>query len=350
MNHNQELYESITKAKINESIHLVTKLILRDPDKNYTTILYTFIAVCSYIGSFISSYDIRLLLDTIVAITDFIDDENIVIKNVYLIVTKLCIICDIYLKNPVTKTGQTNLAILRQKIIDMFTMEKFKLSDSGMALFEGILPPADSPTYSLATQIITGYVHIIKELDALDMDKQAEVANKIRKSFDYIIRKKYAFETKFYESDSDPVWFLWGIISLMFKDREMDTLYQLFNIGYSKKNKIHRVGLLWAAGITMVYIKKRDIARNWNHKEINVIKKINELSMDLYQDIKRKLVQDGDIEIDVQPKQKRVDGLEYILGVRHNIALPDKNNQEDVVTDVSTSNGIKYIKYKRRFY
>ena len=96
-----------------------------------------------------------------------------------------------------------------------------------------------------------------------DVDKISDIADKIRNSFDYIIRKKYVFETKFYESDNDAVWFLWGFISLLYQDQDFDMIYSLFNNGYSKKTKSSRIGLLWVAALLMVYIKKKDIARTW---------------------------------------------------------------------------------------
>lgn len=352
-NHNSELYETILNAKIKDSIYLATKLLLKekDVDRSFFILLSTFIAICSYIGSFISIYDIRLLIDVCQDITVFIENDKILIKDIYHIITKLCILCDIYLKNPIIKTGSTNVKLLRSKIIDMFTLDKFKLSDSGTALFNGVLPPADSSTYTLALQIVTGYVYTVKHLETLDIngneDNLSDIANKIRKSFDYIIRKKYTFETKFYESDNDAVWFLWGIISLLYQDRDIDLFFQLFNINYTKKTKPFRVGLLWAIGILMVYIKKRDIARNWNEKEFRVIAKINEISMQLYKDIKKDLIEKNEIEEDIQTKSKTsINGLEYISNVRHSVQVKiDIPHQES--NNVDTSHTVKYIKCKR---
>lgn len=321
---------------------------------DFEQFINTCIAVCSYIGSFISVYDIRLLVDVCQDVVYLMEDEKIVMKDVYCLVTKMCIVCDIYVKNPVAKAGTANVKLLRPKIIDMFTLDKFKLSDNGISLFEGVLPPADSESYTLATQIITGYVFVIKELEALSVDNHQDqidlIANKIRKSFDYIIRKKYTFETKFYKSDNDAVWFLWGMLSLLFQDNDMDMLYKLFNYGYAKKTKNARVGLLWAAGILMAWIKKRDIARGWTTKEVQVIKKIEEVSLDLYKDIKKRLIQAGDIQDEQMARQKtNINGLEYISNIRHMVqekAEPGATNDQNgpIVAPV------KYIKYKKQHY
>jgi hypothetical protein len=344
--YNTELYDSICGAKIKESIYVCSKIILKDPDKHFGIVLNTFISVSSFIGSFITIYDIRLWLDTIEDIIKIMEDENIVMKYIYIIITKLCILCDIHLKgsaSSVTRTGVQDIKILRCKIIDMFEGIKFKLSDIGISRFEGILPPVDSPTYSLATQILTGYVFCIKQLETMsDTDQIADLSNKIRKSFDYIIRKKYTFETRFYENDNDVVWFLWGLISILYNDHEMDMLYQLFQHAYNKKNKNMRIGLLWGAAILMIYIPKKDLARNWNHKELKVIKKIEEVSIQLYKDIKKDLIASNEIVDDKKEQKQSMDGLQYILSVRHNM-----NNEKLASQTVETDNTVKYIRYNK---
>lgn len=351
-----ELYESICKAKIKESIYYATKIILKDV-QNFETLVSTLIAVCSYIGSFVSVYDIRLLVDVCQDLTYLMEDEKIVMKDIYVLIAKLCIICDIYIKNPVAKTGTANVKLLRPKIIDMFTVnDNLKLSDNGISLFEGVLPPVDSESYALATQIITGYVHIIKDLENLSVDSHQDkidhIANKIRKSFDYIIRKKYTFETKFYKSDNDAVWFLWGFLALLFQDNEMDMFYQLFNCGYSKKNRNHRIGLLWAAGILMVWIKKRDISRGWSVKEVQVIKKIEEVSLDLYKDIKKTLIQSGEIQDDSKElrEKNKINGLEYITAARYTVPAAPSAGGTIGTGDETSEEVVKYIKYKKQFY
>jgi hypothetical protein len=349
MNH-QELYNSLTNAKIKESIYISTKLVLKepgDPDKTFDILVNTFVSVASYIGSYISIYEIRLWLDVCEELIELIENPKIIMKNIYITITKLCILCDIYIKNPIAKVGVMNVKLLRSKVIDMFDGINFKLTDAGMSRFEGIFPPCDSPTYALAKQIITGYVFVIKELDNLSSDDDiSDVANKIRKSFDYIIRKKYEFETKFYANDCDAVWFLWGLICLLYQDRELDVLYQLFNIGYNNKKKQQRVGLLWGAALVMVYIKKKDMARCWNTKEVRVIKKIDEVSMQLYRDIKKELISTGYIQPE-EKTNKSIDGLEYILAARYQISdkIPDKKDDDNRTDNADAA--VKMIRYKK---
>lgn len=347
---NQELYDNICKADIQNSLSIATKLILKDPQKSFISLQNTFINICGYIGAFVTIYEIRMWIDVIDSVISFIDDEQVVIRNIYALIAKMCILCLNYNKKPVIKTGVLSVKLIREKVIDMFTSDDFKLSN--LSRFEGVLPPHDSPSYQLAIQIITGYVNTLRQASDMsvdsDADKLFDVSQKIRNSIDYIIRKKYTFETTFYENDNDAVWFLWGIISLLYDDREMDMVYQLYTFDYKKTLKKHRIGLLWGAGILMVYLNKRDIARNWNKEEVMLVNKIYDISMDLYKDIKKEYNEDIQEETEESNFQffGSNRGLEYISKFRPTI---DHTQRENVQT-IDEGPVVKSIKYKKRFY
>ena len=150
--YNTELYNNIYKGKIQESIYQVTTLILDNKnERNIELIENTFIAICSYIGTFISLYDIRLWIDAVEEVNLFINDDKIIIKNIYILITKLCIVCDIYIKNPISKSGILSVTKLREKIIDLFyTSDKNKLQYIYINQFENVLPPINSESYDLA--------------------------------------------------------------------------------------------------------------------------------------------------------------------------------------------------------
>lgn len=344
----KELYTYICHAKIKDSICLASKILLKDTGKNFDILQDTFIAVVSYIGTFINLINIKLWLNCIENLVDVIDNDKIVIKDIYVVIAKLCLLCDIYIKNPTIKTGAISVKILREKIIDMFSDDSFKLTMNGMSKFEGIIPPTDSPSYNLAQQIITGYVHSLKKVNELssdDKDKISDIAAKMKNSFDYIIRKKYTFETKFYESDNDAVWFLWGIVSLLFNDTELDLLYQLFCFDYNKKNKNHRVGILCGTSLVMVYLTKKDVARNWNQSEVRAIQKIEEVSLILYNDIRKELKETGQIE--VTETKTGMNGIDYIATYK-----PCESNEINKTTHEKEALDIpvtKSIKYRRQY-
>lgn len=345
---NQDLYTAICQGNVKDSIYLATGLLLKDPDKNIDILHEVFIAAVSYIGSFISVLNIRLWLNVVQNLIDFIESDKVVIKDMYVLISKMCLLCDMYVKQPIVKTGTISLKILREKIIDMFENDTFKLTMTGMGKFEGIIPPIDSPSYALAQQIITGYVYFFKQLGELsneNSNKIADMANKIRNSFDYIVRKKYTFETKFYESDNDGIWFLWGIISLLFNEYELDILYQLFCFEYKKKTKGSRIGLLWGASVVMVYLTKKDIARNWNQAELKAIQKIEDISLILYNDIRKEMVHSGQLQ--VAPKNNSINGIDYISGYKPSLRTDNTNVVEDV--SEASENETKYIKCRNKY-
>lgn len=357
-----ELYENIRNSNIQGSIYITSKLILQDTlnskSKNIEIIENTFIHIFGYIGTFISIRDINLFIDVIQDFCNIIDDDNIVTKDYYILLTKTCIICDIYNSNPTPKSGLTDIKILRERVISLFENHSFKISSASIKKFEGVLPPVNSDSYKLALQIITGLVHSISQLDEIETDdaeKIIEIANKLRNAFDYIIRRKFIFETKFYTSDNDCVWFLWGIISMLYDDPAINNLYKLYNLRYKKKDRTNRSGLIYTAVLIIVYLSKKDISRNWNKKELQSIKKIHEIALPLFKEIKKDLINSGEIESDAGNVAHGVrgghnDGLEYIANYKPvetrfslNLTHGDDNAKKNMDDEE-----VKRIRYKER--
>lgn len=343
---NSELYKNICNADIQNSLYTITQIILHNNDTCFSILIHTFVSICSHISSFLSIYEIKLLMEVVEYICLLIDTETIVITELYVNIAKLCILCDINIKLPVSKVGSLNIKALREKVIGIFELDNYKLSENGTTKFHGILPPHDSPSYQLSIQIISGYVHSIRESNSLDdFDEISDIANKIRQSMDYIVRKRYTFDTSFCPEDNDAIWFLWGIISILYDDTEMNMLYKLFNYDYKKKFKTSKIGILWCASLVMVYVKKTDIARTWNQKETAILNKFEEISMILYKDIKNELIRHQDNIGTPCSKELRGSGIEYMQKYRpliHN-EMCEHTNDERV-----KDNEIKYIKYKSK--
>lgn len=346
--YNIELYENIRNSDIKKSIYIFSKLLLID-ENNIENIENTFIHILGYIGTFISIFDIKLYIEVVNDLIDIIDNDKIEIKIYYIFLTKLCIICDIYNKNPISKVGITDIKVLRERVISIFKNDYIKVSTSGLKKFENLLPPIDSETYSLAIQILTGIIGSLKEIDTYTNDNKDDIknmANKLRNAFDYIIRKKFIFETKFYESDNDCIWFLWGIISLLREDNTISNLYRLFSLRYKKKNKNNRNGLIFATILIIVYLHKKDISRNWDKKELIAIEKISEISISLYNEIKKDLINNNIIEKPLYNSIKKEDnGLEYVLNYKpviNTLLLENMTNNKNETCE----DNIKSIKYK----
>ena len=105
--------------------------------------------------------------------------------------------------------------------------------------------------------------------------------------------------------------------------------YKLFTYNYAKKYKTERYGLLWGTSIAIIFLYKKNIARVWNNDEAILIKKINDIAMNLYKQIKKDLIKsDINIRDDDESNNNNVkscsglDGLHYLVNY-----LPElKNN------------------------
>tara|TARA_B100000795_G_C22806649_1_gene445387 strand:+ start:9123 stop:10199 length:1077 start_codon:yes stop_codon:yes gene_type:complete len=312
---NNELYTSISNGNVQNSLLIATKIIfLYDkPD----LIDHTYIDICSYIGTFITIKDISKLIDVINITKNIIDNDKILIKDTYLLITKLCIICDIYNKHPTAKCTNMSMSILKNKIAHIINNNELRLSNNGIMRFEGILPPHDHENYMTALKIIAIIITTIKLTDDIsvdNIDKIASISNDLRLVTEFIIRKKIKLETKFNSTDDDIVWFLWGVYSILYKEVIFDNSYYLYNYEFKKKNKVTRSGLLHAISLISIYIHNKNISNGWNIHEKNVIDKIDEVAIKLYNEIKRDIIKDNPDKFE---KPKRVeknyqDGLDYI--------------------------------------
>jgi hypothetical protein len=313
-----ELFTSISNGDIKNSILITTKIIFLH--NSFDLLENAYIDVCAYIGSFISLYDISKLVDIYANTKKIIEAEKIVIKDIYVLITKMCILCDIYNKHPTAKCGSMSLKILKEKIAPIFNNEDMKLSSNGIMRFDGILPPNDNENYAVALRIIALIIRTIKSTDNISVDNGdalTHTANNLRYALDYILRTKYKFETKFYTTDNDNSWFIWGLFSILYKEECMSDAFWLYNYEFKKKHKPKRIGILWSLGIICIYIHKKDISRGWNDKEASVIKKIDEIAIKLYNEIRHKLIDEYPDQIQqhqsTKSSENKNDGLNFIF-------------------------------------
>jgi hypothetical protein len=311
---NIELFTSICNGDIQSSILLSTKIIL--VEEAYNILDNVYIDICAYIGSFISLNDISKLIDIYSDTKNIISNDKIIIKDIYRLITKMCILCDIYNKHPRSKCGSMSLNILKNKIAHLFNKEDMKLSANGIMKFDGILPPVNSETYPIALRIIAIIIKAIKSTDDISIDyshKLSDIADELRLSIDYITRTKHKFETKFHSNDNDNVWFLFGIFSLLYKEEYISNAYWLFNYEFMKKYRSKRLGLLWSIGIMAIYTHKKDISKGWNEKELNVIRKIDEISINLYNEIRAKCIKENPNLCKVKEVKEVKKNIDFIL-------------------------------------
>jgi hypothetical protein len=331
-----ELFTSICNGDIQNSIMLSTKIIFLHENIDALEVVY--INICAYIGSFISLYDISKLTDIYSSLKKIIENEKLVIKDIYVIISKMCILCDIYNKHPNAKCGNMSIKVLKDKISTLFNNDDLKLSHNGIMRFDGILPPHDHENYGLAIKIVAIIIKTIKSTDDIsvdDGDTLMNTANKLRYIIEYILRTKYRFETKFYSTDDDNAWFLWGVFSILYKNEVFNDAFFLYNYEYKKKYRTKRIGILWSLPIISIYTHKCDISKGWNSKESMVISKIEEISINLYNELRRKIIKENPDKFEKRNKEEvdKYDGLKYILNF-----VPVMNNSNDrSVNDTMTS-------------
>jgi hypothetical protein len=318
-----ELFTSISNGDIKNSILITTKIIFLH--NSFELLENAYIDVCAYIGSFVSLYDISKLIDIYANTKIIIEAEKIIIKDIYVLITKMCILCDIYNKHPTAKCGSMSLKTLKEKISPIFNNEDMKLSANGLMKFDGILPPQDNENYAVALRIIALIIKTVKSTDNISVDNGntlTHTAYTLRYALDYILRTKYKFETKFYATDNDNTWFIWGVFSILYKDTCFNDAFWLYNHEFKKKYKPKRIGILWSLGIICIYIHKKDISRGWTEKEASVIKKIDEIAIKLYNEIRHKLIDEYPDAQRAQHAQhanthksseNKNDGLDFIL-------------------------------------
>ena len=341
-----ELFTSICNGDIQNSIMLSTKIIFLHESIDILENVY--INICAYIGSFISLYDISKLIDIYSSLKKIIENEKLIIKDIYVIISKMCILCDIYNKHPNAKCGNMSIKVLKDKISTLFNNNDLKLSHNGIMRFDGILPPHDHENYGMAIRIVAIIIKTIKSTDDISVDDGntlVDISNKLRHIIDYLLRSKYKFETKFYSTDNDNAWFLWGVFSVLYKNDILDDAFWLYNYEYKKKYRTKRIGILWSIPIISIYTHKSDISKGWASKESNVIAKIEEISINLYNELRRKIIKDNPDKFERTNKETvdKYDGLKYILNF---VPVIDNNSRADIDKNSSKpKEEIRHISY-----
>lgn len=308
-----DLFSLICNGDIKQSLLVATRHILLN--NAFDTVENIFINVCAYIGSFINLYDISKLLDIYSHTKRVIEAEQLAIQDVYVLIAKMCIICDIYNKHSVSKCGTMSLKTLKEKIANAFA-EDMKLSRNGIMRFDGILPPVDHENYNVALRIIAIVIKTIKSTDIIaleDANTLNDIAVKLRNILDFVLRSKYRFETKFYSQDNDNAWFLWGVLSVLYNEQFLSDAFWLYNYDFKKVHRQKRLGLLWSMALAVIYSHKRGISNGWNEREMIVIQKIDEIALKLYNEIRQGLVAENPDRFAKKKKEPANDGLNFLL-------------------------------------
>ena len=315
--YNKELFDYISKGNIEKSLYATCIFLIENA--KIEVLEETLLYICSHIGTLIQIKEIAKLNDIIICTRTIIDNDKILVSDYLILITKMCILCNIYNTSLVSKTGVIPVSKLREKIIDVFNCDS-KLSSNGIMKFEMIIPAPDSDAYLLSLRIISSFIRIIKIIDDIaneNMDGIDLISIKFKNCFDYIIRKKYSIQTRLNPNECDPIYFLWGFIEILFQhDENIHSYYLLFCNNYKKSLKSQRIGLLYGCAVSIIHSYKKSIANLWNQCELNVIYKTKEISLELLKQVKEELKSKKiivDIPIEKENKEKsKIDGINYL--------------------------------------
>jgi len=316
--YNKKLFDYICNGNIEKSLYATCIFLIEN--SKIEILEETLIYVCSYIGFFINIHEIVKLNDIILSTRSIIENDKINVSEYLILITKMCILSNIYNINPISKTGIIPINKLRERIIDVFS-EDIKLSSNGIMKFEMIIPPKDSEAYLLSLKIITSFIRIIKIIEDIsgdNIDTIEFISIKFKNCFDYIIRKKYIIQTKLNPNEYDPIYFLWGFIEILYQHEDfIHSYYWLFSNNYKKSLKSHRIGLIYACSISIIYSYKRHIAKSWNQNELNVIYKTKEIAFDLMKQVKKELKSknlliEHEEDKKINKEKEKLDGITYI--------------------------------------
>lgn len=323
---NIDIYNCICNGNLKDSLYNICHFILLN--EKFIILEITLINICSYIGTFINIYNIHNYHDIIESTKNIIENDNINITDLLVLTTKMCIMCNNYNNNITVKTGTIVITKLREKILDIFE-NNVNLSTNGLYKFESIIPPKDSDSYLLSLKIISNLLILLKSINNLNTTDNIEdiykISDKLKNSFDYIIRKKYTFETKIC-SDIDSIWFIWGFISIICNEDCVANNYFLFNYEYKKTSKKHRLGLIYASALSVIYCLKKDISIGWNENETKIIDNIRGLSIQLFNEVKKmNELKENKFEY----KEPSLDPLEFINNYKPKINVDKIDIDED---------------------
>ena len=120
--------------------------------------------------------------------------------------------------------------------------------------------------------------------------------------------------------------------------------FWLYNNNFKKTYKVKRIGILWSMGLAVIYSHKKNISPGWNEKELNIINKINEISINLYNEIRQKIVAENPehFEAHKPKKPEKTDGLNIILNYTPYMGTIDKSVNRP---DDNTSQPIRLISF-----
>lgn len=234
----EELYDSIKKANADASLYYTGFLL----NNNIESLQLTWIKLAANLGEYCNLY-FHKWKDVIKDMVDFIQSEEVYIKNAFIITAKLCILYQTsfnYISVP-----KKTLSVLRNNIIDVFEGPYVKI-DKYKYIF-----PKPSNESEFCTKIVSGIIKLWSEKQVF----------KLRECLEYLCRKDYVIENDFID-------FLWKFFEL-FQPNSITPIYILYKCYFKKKDKSWRYGLLYG-----IHNMLNEQTASWTVNELYILEQI----------------------------------------------------------------------------
>lgn len=290
MEYNRELYETLKKADLQNSLYITAELV---KNNSLDELIETWIRTISFLGEFTQLYFSKWY-DTCLSIKTIIDsNEDIDVVSILQVTTKICIL----FQNSSSYISFTKKPInqLRKNVIDIFE-NNIKLSDKGKEKFLDIIPKPKNE-HDFCFKILCSIIFVWNKKEAI----------RLREILEYLCRKDFVLESIVSETDNNIISFIWDVFKI-FQPVVSPTLYKLYSYKYRKKDKSWKNGLLYSIH-NMLYDDL--IFEMWNNKEKGILQHINDITEEIWNYVSNNNLNDN-IEEEVVIDDKMMHFENYI--------------------------------------
>jgi len=261
MEYSKELYETLKKADLQESLYITAELVKKNC---LDEIIITWLRIISFLGEFTQIYFSKWY-DTCMSIISIIETEDeLELVSILQVSTKICILFQnsnnyiSFTKKPINQ--------LRKNVIDIFE-NNIKLSDKGKEKFLDIIPKPKNE-HDFCFKILCGVISLWSKKEAI----------RLRETLEYLCRKDYILESIVSDTDNNITSFIWDIFKI-FQPLVTPTLYKLYCYKYRKKDKSWKNGLLYSIH-NMLYDDL--VFEVWNNNEEGILEHINNITEEIW--------------------------------------------------------------------
>lgn len=286
------IYDKIIDGNIKESLEKVCEILyLKTSIEELENDL---ILVCNYIGKNMNINHTKKWGELIELTYKFIENDKVEVDNTLILITKMCLIC-----KTIQENKKIGIAQLKNRLSKQFDEKLTSLEENK---YEIILPSMSSECYEIASKITKCFHNLIDELNRTSTtDKDMiHIINRLRLSIEYICRKNIWIETHLH-TDTDVIWFLWGLLRILSNDDiTIYNSFQLFILKWKNSNKNNRIGILWGSVFLLILYFKSDLSFYWKSADERLFDNIKTMAGTMMLKIKEKFPKKEELKIEIK--------------------------------------------------